>query len=340
MKFFAWDWVNPVSDPIGSGTWKELTEHGKTIIEVSAPSDVAQQSTWSLFDSVTGKAYLTEVDGFVRLVAPAEAHPEEEYVFEASTLPVILDSFNYPLTLGECLASLPDAGYVKKVGDKLEYVAQQDVIWNDDGKVSYVESIEYKGNTFSWLSKYQTIQNLPSWVANSQNSLNKDLFSRFSADGETLVAQEESFYSDNVFYGFQNWVPEDPESLFGRVITPISASVENGSLHLNQPVTHQQERVSLAELDFGLSFGTPYDGLAIEQFSYDQEYLGKVSVTVPAGTFDACVVTESNFVAQTAAPNAIYTYWQTNVGTIKRSVYDPMWVTTYDREATKLPAVN
>lgn len=335
VKFFAWDWVNPVSDPIGSGTWKELTEHGKTIIEVSAPSDVAQQSTWSLFDSVTGKAYLTEVDGFVRLVAPAEAHAEEEYVFEASTLPVILDSFNYPLTLGECLASLPDVEYVQKSGDTIEYSATK---FDGVETLELVESFEYLGNTFTWLtgSDYSNITDFPQWVEQTDGTLQKMLFSQRDLEGNVL-AKEESYFSNSVYFGEEGFDAEGNYGWWGSVRATLPDAIDRDNKELNTPVQYAFEKVSMNDLKLLEFDGGSFASLPKTSITVLETYKGKQEVTVPAGTFQACKVVElASYEIYGTVVSDVDVSWYTNKGRVKQQI-NASWAQQYNRYATALP---
>nr|WP_198557006.1 hypothetical protein [Enterovibrio nigricans] len=113
VNYFLWDYMNPLGDPIATGSWKDTIVHGKVIREISAPVSITHMDglLWNNFAS-NGKVYLSEVEGYVRILAPTSAVNEEEYVFSANSLQSILDSRDEFPTLGACLASLDDADYI------------------------------------------------------------------------------------------------------------------------------------------------------------------------------------------------------------------------------------
>ncbi|MFA0349760.1 hypothetical protein AB4486_22995, partial [Vibrio sp. 10N.222.55.C6] len=81
--------------------------------------------------------------------------------------------------------------------------------------------------------------------------------------------------------------------------------------------------------------GRPY---FLPTFNYQETYLGKEEVTVPAGTFDACKV-ESETQFENDGPRDTQTAWLTNRGSIKSIREEQSWSMSINMEATSLPTI-
>ncbi|HAS26742.1 MAG TPA: hypothetical protein DCR64_15015 [Vibrio sp.] len=76
----------------------------------------------------------------------------------------------------------------------------------------------------------------------------------------------------------------------------------------------------------------------LSSFDYQETYLGKEEITVPAGTFAACKVTsETQFTDY--GPIDTQTTWLTNRGSIKSTREEPSWGMLINMEAASLPSV-
>lgn len=335
VNYYTWDWVNPLSEVVGVGSWKDLSKNGQLIRKISAPSDVIDLLTWSNFDRTSGTSHLSVVDNFVRVVAPASSEPEEEYVFGADTLPVILENFSYPLTLGACLASLPDAEYAQKVGDTVTYSSKK---FDGFETSEFVESFEYQGNTHSWLTApvYDNITDFPSWVALTDGALQKTLFSQFDLEGN-LLATEASYSGEGVYYGEEGFDADGNYGWWGSVRATLPAVVDKSEKKLNTAVESEFTKVSMNDLK-SLEFeGGSFASLLATQIQVSETYEGIEEVTVPAGTFQACKVTElASYDSYGELVTDTNVSWYTNKGKVKQEIR-ASWSPEYNRYATALP---
>ncbi|CZF78085.1 hypothetical protein GCE9029_00610 [Grimontia celer] len=97
VNYYTWDYAMAFSDVIGTGTWKDTTILGKVVREITAPTEVLNHPdlTWSNFDRAKGNAYLTEVDGYVRLAASTSTEASKEYVLGKESVQMVIESINY-----------------------------------------------------------------------------------------------------------------------------------------------------------------------------------------------------------------------------------------------------
>ncbi|MUK69688.1 hypothetical protein [Aliivibrio fischeri] len=332
VNFYTWDYMNPVSEVIAVGQWTDINHHDKVLRKVIAPEALMNRDdiTWNNFNRDDGSLYLTVVDGFVRVAGEISLQIEEEYVFGANTVQFLKDSLPTALTFKACLASLEDASYVLESGHTITYGAQKSVAWVNDGALTeYIETMEYMGNNFSWASAYTNIYDMPAWVAATDGSLDKTLFKSYDVDFK-LLAMEELYYDADYHYGEEGLNPDGSFGWWGGLKATLPAKKSSSSKLLNYVYADSYEKVSLVSLKNLDMVGGSFNELERNVINYSETYEGKESVTVEAGTFDACRVTEKVFVGDVVDVN---TRWYINRGYIKQEMAAPSWAPVYNREA-------
>ncbi|PKG38578.1 hypothetical protein [Psychromonas sp. Urea-02u-13] len=94
VNFYNQDYDNNATK-LASGSWKDLTVHGKVLREISVPASIATISgqQWTNVNDDDNKLYLTAVDGFVRVVhADNDFGDDGEYAFNTIAKEFILEN--------------------------------------------------------------------------------------------------------------------------------------------------------------------------------------------------------------------------------------------------------
>ncbi|OEE70370.1 hypothetical protein A1OO_06270 [Enterovibrio norvegicus FF-33] len=340
VKYYLYNFGSGNLEHFANGAWKDQEVHGKVLRKISAPTGVAQHNelTWNNFNTDDNTAYFSVVNDFVRIVWQEEGTSFDEYVFGANALPIFIDNISYPLTLEACLVSLPDAGYVQKVGDITKYESNKKVFTEFGYETrDYVETFKYLGANFSWLSEYTNITDMPSWVEATDGKLMKTLFSSYNIDGQ-LLSMEASYHDANSYYGQEGLDAEGNYGYWGAARAILPNMVENSDKQLNTPNSYMFDNVSMNDIKaMAEAGGGSFDDLTFMPIDFTETYEGKFDVTVPAGTFQACKVTERVFYDNVVD---VDTRWYTNRGSVKQEIKAPGWAPLYNRYATELPQLN
>lgn len=332
VNFYTWDYMNPVSDIVAVGHWEDINSHEKVIRKVVAPESLMSRDdiTWNNFNRDDGSLYLTVVDGFVRVAGEISLQIEEEYVFDANTLQFLKDNLPTILTFNACLASLEDASYVLESGHTITYSAKKSVAWVNEGALTeYIETTEYMGNNFSWANVYTNIYDMPSWVSATDGNLSKTRFKSHDVEF-TLLAMEDFYYGANYHYGEEGLNIDGSFGGWGGLKATLPVKKSSTPKVLNYVYADSYEKVSLASIENLDLVGGSFNELERNAISYSEIFEGKETVTVEAGTFDACRVTEKVFVGDLVDIN---TRWYINRGYIKQEMVAPSWAPVYNREA-------
>lgn len=349
VKFYEYAFSDGALNHMANGAWSDVELHGKTLRKLIAPNAVAKHPdmSWNNFNTDDNAAYFAVVNDFVRVVWQETSASYDEYVFGADLLPLFEENVvsPHPITLAQCLASLPDANYEQKVGDTITYDAFKAVDWVNEGALTqYVETFEYQGNTFSWLSKFNTVSDMPSWVAATDGALKKTLFSAYNLNNE-LLHMEAAYSDSNTYYGEEGLDAEGNYGWWGGARATLPDTLDNADKRLNTPHAFSFEKVRLNDLLLLSEFDVDYDGvfdggsfndLVRTRIDATETYEGQFDVTVPAGTFSACKVTERVRIDGGSVED-VDTRWYTNRGVVKQEVRAPSWTSQYDRLAVSLP---
>ncbi|MHC6529815.1 hypothetical protein [Vibrio proteolyticus] len=328
-----WDWSTPYARYDATGTWQDIRVNGVTLREVALPVSLAAQTTWSNFNSADNKAYLSVVDGFVRVTHFVQANSGgEEYVFDREGMRFLLDNYAQPMTLQACLDGLPDAGYTAQIGDRQVYAVQRSVPWQNDGAMTdFVYRFEHAGSQFSWLTD-SNVTGLP--AALGQAGLTQTVVTGYDAKG-SHVFTEEQYQDADFFYGLNGHDPVQIER-WGSVKVVLPAPTGKEQVKLGVTTSYGQfATVTLGQILDAVE-ETPVEQLTSRRFTYGEKYLGSERVTVAAGTFEACKVYSETVFAD-ATDKA--TVWMTNRGVVKQWRQEPSWEAEIHMQATSLPAV-
>ncbi|SFP66364.1 hypothetical protein [Enterovibrio norvegicus] len=346
VKYYEYLFSNGDIHHIANGYWQDIDAFGKTLRKIEAPNAVVHHANrgWNNFNTNDNSAYFSVVDDFVRLIWQERSSTFDEYVFASSLLPLFTDNIVLPspTTFAQCMASLPDANHTQKVGDKITYQVEKSVAWeNDSALTDYIETFEYMGNGFSWLSAYPNISDLPAWVAATDGALNKTLFSAFSVDDE-LLHMEESFHDAASYYGEVGLIADGSYGGWGSVRATLP---ENAEKRLNTPISSSFTKVKMDDLVYlsrgdrdgdGTTEGGSFNDLILTQIDVTETYEGKFDVVVPFGTITACKVTEKVRINGSDIED-VDTRWYTNRGIVQQKINAPSWAPQYHRYAVSLP---
>jgi len=341
-NYFKTTWGNDTqAEKLAPGSWEDIVVHGVTIRKIT-PSNAVHHypdTSWSNMHEDEGIAYLAVKDGFVRSLWH-DTEEDGELVFNSIAKEHIIASLDYELLVGPanyqaCLASLPDADYVQKVGDKLSYDAQKSVAWVNGGELtSYTETFEYMGNTFSWLTDITNVTGLPSWVSGTDGKLSKTLWSANFMDGTS--AGYEAQYSDaNHYYGEEGVKEDGSHDGWGNMKAPLPVMVNEADRLLEETAEFSLTNVKVSPLRSAEAGSALAD---IDSISYTgtMTYLGKQRVRVPAGEFETCVL-ETTVTASNASEPDVTLDWNVNRGMVQQKQNNPSWAPIYNRQATMLP---
>ncbi|MCY9861761.1 hypothetical protein OTK49_04390 [Vibrio coralliirubri] len=79
------------------GSWKDVSLNGEIVRQVTIPQSLHSQTTWSNYQKQDNSAYLSAVDGFVRITYKGmEGTRSEAYVFDSATKQFILNNMLTP----------------------------------------------------------------------------------------------------------------------------------------------------------------------------------------------------------------------------------------------------
>lgn len=351
------------------GSWKDISLNGEVVRQVTIPESIHSQTTWSNYQRQDNSAYLSVVDGFVRITyKETEEIDSEAYIFDEATKQFILDNALtpqplHPLNLQACLDSLPDAGFAPVANDVTVYDVQRTSMWEEDPVTENLTyEFTYLGNTFSWLNNVTLVTGLPNWISDLEGSLEKTRIDIKDSEG-ILIGYEFSYRSEDHYLGQEGFNSDDSLG-WGSAKAVLPLAVADNQKIINQtvdfgtstnaPLTSQfdywwdEESGEAIEIEYpGLrtvSMETSLDEIIngrpyyLSTFDYQQTYVGKEEITVPAGDLVACKVTsKTQFVDY--GPTDTQTTWLTNRGSIKSIKEEQSWGMSIVMEAKSLPSI-
>ncbi|CAH7254808.1 conserved hypothetical protein [Vibrio chagasii] len=351
------------------GSWKDISLNGEVVRQVTIPESIHSQTTWSNYQRQDNSAYLSVVDGFVRITyKETEEIDSEAYIFDEATKQFILDNALtpqplHPLNLQACLDSLPDAGFAPVANDVTVYDVQRTSMWEEDPVTENLTyEFTYLGNTFSWLNNVTLVTGLPNWISDLEGSLEKTRIDIKDSEG-ILIGYEFSYSSEDHYLGQEGFNSDDSLG-WGSAKAVLPLAVADNQKIINQtvdfgtstnaPLTSQfdywwdEESGEAIEIEYpGLrtvSMETSLDEIIngrpyyLSTFDYQQTYIGKEEITVPAGDLVACKVTsKTQFVDY--GPTDTQTTWLTNRGSIKSIKEEQSWGMSIVMEAKSLPSI-
>lgn len=365
----AWNLDSTFSKLSELGSWKDISVNGEVLRQITIPESIHSQATWSNYQKEDNSAYLSVVEGFVRITyKEVEDAGSEAYVFDEATKQFILDNALtpqplHPLNLQACLDSLPDAEFIATANDVTVYDVQHTPMWDPEPVTQNLTyEFTYLGNTFSWLNDVTLVTGLPSWISDLAGSLEKTRIDIKDPEG-TLMGYEYSYSSEDHYLGQEGFNSDDSLG-WGSAKAVLPLTITDNQKIINQTVDFgTSTNAPLAsQFDYwfdeisGEEFVTEYPGLRtvsvetslndiingqpyfLPTFNYQETYLGKEEVTVPAGTFAACKVTsETQF--ENDGPRDTQITWLTNRGSIKSIREESSWGMSINMEATSLPTI-
>ncbi|WP_164913314.1 hypothetical protein [Vibrio sp. 624788] len=176
----AWNLDSTFTKLSELGSWKDESVNGEVLRQVTIPESIHSQATWSNYQKEDNSAYLSVVEGFVRITyKEVEDVGSEAYVFDEATKQFILDNALtpqplHPLNLQACLDSLPDAEFIATANDVTVYDVQRTPMWDPEAITQNLTyEFTYLGDTFSWLNDVTLVTGLPSWITDLEDSLEK-----------------------------------------------------------------------------------------------------------------------------------------------------------------------
>ncbi|WP_187376903.1 hypothetical protein [Vibrio mimicus] len=357
----GWDWYENFTKYAEEGEWQDITQHGKTLRKMTLPASIAGKTTWSNFNTADNALYLAEVDGFVRIAHFVDQKDESDsnYLFGSTAAQLIVDNYSQttpptpptptsPATLEACLASLPDAGYTKQVGDKVVYAVDRTISGNPS---QLIFEYSYSGNHYSWLTEVNLVSGMPSWINEWNGLLEKTIIAVKDLNGN-LLGYEEVYSAQGYDLGQEGFNPDDSFG-WGIAKVTLETKISDADKHLGIPVfSGPALNAPLASFTAGDS---TVQGLRTvtqqtelteitnawsnSEFSYSDTYVGKETVEVAAGTFEACKVTRETKLTKPAITETSES-WLTNRGFVKRIRDEQSWNAYLVMEAKSLPASN
>ncbi|ENM5907296.1 hypothetical protein LPR20_003459 [Vibrio mimicus] len=354
----GWDWYENFTKYAEEGEWQDITQHGKTLRKMTLPASIAGKTTWSNFNTADNALYLAEVDGFVRIAHFVDQKDESDsnYLFGSTAAQLIVDNYSQttpptptsPATLEACLASLPDAGYTKQVGDKVVYAVDRTISGNPS---QLIFEYSYSGNHYSWLTEVNLVSGMPSWINEWNGLLEKTIIAVKDLNGN-LLGYEEAYSAQGYDLGQEGFNPDDSFG-WGIAKVTLETKISDADKHLGIPVfSGPALNAPLASFTAGDS---TVQGLRTvtqqtelteitnawsnSEFSYSDTYVSKETVVVAAGTFEACKVTRETKLTKPAITETSES-WLTNRGFVKRIRDEQSWNAYLVMEAKSLPASN
>ncbi|WP_061037700.1 hypothetical protein [Vibrio coralliirubri] len=365
----AWNLDSTFSKLSELGSWKDISVNGQVLRQVTIPESIHSRATWSNYQKEDNSAYLSVVDGFVRITyKEVEDAGSEAYVFDEATKQFILDNALtpqplHPLNLQACLDSLPDAEFIATANDVTVYDVQRTPMWEPEAVTQNLTyEFTYLGDTFSWLNDVTLVTGLPSWISDLEGSLEKTRIDIKDSEG-VLIGYEFSYSSEDHYLGQEGFNSDDSLG-WGSAKAVLPLTITDNQKIINQTVDFgTSTNAPLAsqfdywwDEDSGEEFVTEYPGLRtvsvetslndiingqpyfLPTFNYQETYLGKEEITVPAGTFAACKVTSETQFAD-YGPIDTQTTWVTNRGSVKSTREESSWGMSINMEATSLPTI-
>ena len=363
----AWNLDSTFSKLSELGSWKDESVNGEVLRQVTIPESIHSQATWSNYQKEDNSAYLSVVEGFVRITyKEVEDAGSEAYVFDEATKQFILDNALtpqplHPLNLQACLDSLPDAEFIATANDVTVYDVQRTPMWDPEPVTQNLTyEFTYLGNTFSWLNDVTLVTGLPSWISDLEGNLEKTRIDIKGSEG-VLIGYEYSYSSEDHYLGQEGFNTDDSLGWgAAKAVLPLAIAdnqkiinqvVDFGS-STNAPLTSQDhydvddltgdliitELPGLRTVSVETSLDDITNARDLSSFDYQETYLGKEEITVPAGTFAACKVTsETQF--ENDGPLDTQTTWLTNRGSIKSIREEQSWSMSINMEAASLPSI-
>lgn len=363
----AWNLDSTFSKLSELGSWKDESVNGEVLRQVTIPESIHSQATWSNYQKEDNSAYLSVVEGFVRITyKEVEDAGSEAYVFDEATKQFILDNALtpqplHPLNLQACLDSLPDAEFIATANDVTVYDVQRTPMWDPEPVTQNLTyEFTYLGNTFSWLNDVTLVTGLPSWISDLEGNLEKTRIDIKGSEG-VLIGYEYSYSSEDHYLGQEGFNTDDSLGWgAAKAVLPLAIAdnqkiinqvVDFGS-STNAPLTSQDhydvddltgdliitELPGLRTVSVETSLDDITNARDLSSFDYQETYLGKEEITVPAGTFAACKVTsETQF--ENDGPLDTQTTWLTNRGSIKSIREEQSWSMSINMEAKSLPSI-
>ncbi|MCK8080931.1 hypothetical protein [Vibrio sp. 1CM24A] len=365
----AWNLDSTFSKLSELGSWKDISVNGEVLRQVTIPESIHSRATWSNYQKEDNSAYLSVVDGFVRITyKEVEDAGSEAYVFDEATKQFILDNALtpqplHPLNLQACLDSLPDAEFIATANDVTVYDVQRTPMWEPEAVTQNLTyEFTYLGDTFSWLNDVTLVTGLPSWISYLEGNLEKTRIDIKNSEG-ILIGYEFSYSSEDHYLGQEGFNSDDSLG-WGSAKAVLPLTITDNQKIINQTVDFgTSTNAPLAsqfdywwDEDSGEEFVTEYPGLRtvsvetslndiingqpyfLPTFNYQETYLGKEEITVPAGTFAACKVTSETQFAD-YGPIDTQTTWVTNRGSVKSTREESSWGMSINMEAASLPSI-
>ncbi|MBJ2145729.1 hypothetical protein JC606_04975 [Vibrio sp. IB15] len=365
----AWELDSTFSRLSELGSWEDQSVNGEVLRQVTIPESIHSQTTWSNYQRQDNSAYLSVFDRFVRITYKEHKEVDSEaYIFDEATKQFILDNALtpqplHPLNLQACLDSLPDAGFAPATNDDTVYDVQRTPMWEEDPVTENLTyEFTYLGDTFSWLNDVTLVTGLPSWISDLEGSLEKTRIDIKDSEG-VLIGYEYSYSSEGHYLGQEGFNSDDSLG-WGSAKAVLPLAVADNQKIINQtidfgtstnaPLTSQfdywwdEDSSEIIEIEYpGLrtvSVETSLDEIIyanpsyLSSFDYQQAYVGKEEITVPASALVACKVTsKTQFVDY--GPTDTQTTWLTNRGSIKSIKEEQSWGMSIVMEAKSLPSI-
>ncbi|RTZ17741.1 hypothetical protein EJ063_02860 [Vibrio aquaticus] len=352
IVYYSGDELGELTKFAQKGNWEDLTVYGQTVRKVTLPEAIAAKTMSNNYDPKNNTAYFAEVAGSVRITwfVDLESSSESEYVFDAATQELILNHYEQPLNLQACLDSLPDATFAAIPGDQINYSVNR--VLNGGEPVELAYEFDYLGNNFSWLDDIANVTGLPVWMTNWQGSLEKTKISVLSAEGE-LLGYEHAYQKGQQYLGQEGYSAQGIAS-YGTAKVGLSEDVNSNEKLLGVETVHTQAtnaplynvmdysvypELLIAEGLRDVRVETPLSwitsGWNLAKFDYREIYLGKETVSVPAGDFEACkVISYTDYPDAEVADTDVT--WLINQGFVKKSRNAPSWGANIEMEATSI----
>lgn len=322
-----------------SGSWQDIAHNNHTLRQLTLPDDIAEQTTWSEFNTQDGALYLTNYQGYLRVVWHIDEDDSQNatFLFDQQSAQFIVDHFR-PMNLATCLASLPDADFEKQIGDIWEQNVQRSVSSINDGAISnWRYELEHMSDNASWLNR-DTIK-----VAGLPDQLFSGVLSATvirGYDESGTIALVEKHFEDKDHYfggvgrgqGTQNW---------GIVKVLLPTPVSKSQLLLGQ--TYQHEDAAMADLTdvVNASEGTSFDELQKQHFTYTQQFLGKRKVDIASEEYQVChVLNVTHWGRGTANDTDSDLVWLNNRGVVKQVRDEPSLGAKTMIEVTSMPSLD
>lgn len=323
--FYSIGYSDDTLTAIDSGTWSDQVILDQTIRVITAPPSVYRNLYNSNFSS-DNKAYIAQVKGFLRAIEKRPNQASESIWFDQNVASQLDQAISQPLTMAQCLASLPDKGHIPQPNDYITYKTQETRV-NPDGSdlVLNFEDETIRGGMADWpyvesgvvSPAYKDIPEIPLWT---QNKVEIDSFTR-KVDGK-LVYEEKAYYSDVGYHGHQSWeYSQDSNGILNDtyMITPKTSLVANEARLINWPFILTQERVLYSDLDDAIATGKSYAQLPKNKLDFKVSYLGKEKIKIGEKEYNTCVLYEDY-------GSGYNKYWKTNIGSIKRESKENDWL--------------